>query len=175
MLLSSLTRESTIRVHFWNLEKYVGGELVGDWVELDECGDIDEFKAKVAEVVEGAEEFLLGDSECDYGVTFSEYPGLDKIWETHEAICEVHVGDRDAFGEYLSHLGGIEYLDEAISNWQDAFCGNFESMEDYAWNYAEEVYPELASLPAGFTVRVDTIAWEQDHWISSTGNVFRYV
>lgn len=175
MLLSSLTGSSTISVHFWNLSAYVGGNLIGGWVDLDDCADLEEFESKVSEVTKGAEEIILGDCESNYGISISDYPDLSKIWETHEALCEIAESDRDAFGDYLSHIGGIENLDEAVGNWQEAFCGNFDSIEDYAWHMAEEIYPELANCPPGFRIQVDTIAWECDHWISSTGNVFRYM
>ncbi|MER7208513.1 antirestriction protein ArdA [Streptosporangium sp. NPDC000239] len=162
-------------MHFWNLSAYVGGHLIGGWVDLDDHSDADEFKAKVFEVTKGAEEIILGDYESDYGISVSEYPDLDRIWETHEALCEIAESDRDAFSDYLAHIGGMENLDEALSKWQDAYCGRYDSIEDYAWHMADELYPELAHCPAGFQVTVDTIAWEQDHWISSGGNVFRYM
>ncbi|WP_177245020.1 antirestriction protein ArdA [Streptosporangium canum] len=166
---------STISVHYWNLSAYNSGVLIGGWINLDECEDFDEFQAKVSKATLGAEEVVMGDYESDHGVSFSEYESFEKVWEVHEALCEISEGDRDAFTDYLAHIGGIEHLDEALRSWQDAFCGNFKSIEDYAWHYAEEIYPELANCPPGFRIQVDTISWEQDHWISSEGNVFRSI
>ncbi|GAA4187063.1 hypothetical protein GCM10022252_19960 [Streptosporangium oxazolinicum] len=167
--------ESTITVHFWNLAAYTSGQLVGDWVDLDQCADLDEFRDKVKQVTRGAEEILLSDSECDFGITFSEYQDLGSIWEAHSALLEIHEDERDAFAEYLSYIGGVESLDECVSGWRDAYCGRFDSIEEYAWQYAEDIYPELANCPPGFRVEVDAVAWESDHWISATGNVFRSV
>lgn len=174
MAVATLTR-STISVHFWNLSSYVGGNLVGGWVDLDDFADLDEFKSKVSEVTRDAEEYLLSDYESDYGISFDEYENLDRIWEVHEALCDIHESEREAFGEFLAHVGGSRYLDYALSNWRDAYCGNFDSIEDYAWHMADDIWPDLAKCPAGFTVKVDTVAWECDYWISSTGNVFRNI
>lgn len=174
--MSVITTGSGIRTHFWNLAHYVSGELIGDWVELDDCIDLDDYRDKVREVTHNAEEILMGDSENEFGISFSEYQSLETTWAVHEAVSEISEDDRQAFGEYLAHLGGVEYLDQAVSGWQDAYRGNFDSMDDYARHMLEELYPEfLASVPDGFRIDVDTIAWESDHWISDSGNVFSYI
>lgn len=171
--MSVITTGSTIRVHFWNLAAYVGGRLIGEWVDLDDYVDIDDFKAEVARVTGNAEELIMGDWENDYGIKFSEYQSLESIWAVHEALSEIDVDNRQAFAEYLVNLGGVDYLDEAVKKWEDAFRGNFESIKDYAECMLGELYPEfLASVPSGFRIEVDTIAWECDHWISESGNVF---
>ncbi|MER5643969.1 antirestriction protein ArdA [Streptosporangium sp. NPDC002524] len=167
--------ESTITVHFWNLAAYTNGQLVGDWVDLDQCKDLDDFEAKVKAVTKGAEELLVSASECDFGITFSEYSDLGSIWEAHSALLEILEDERDAFAEYLAYIGGVESLDECVRSWRDAYCGRFNSIEEYAWSFAEDCYPDLANVPPGFRVEVDTATWESDHWISATGNVFRSI
>ncbi|MEU4726517.1 antirestriction protein ArdA [Nonomuraea dietziae] len=172
MLLSSLTGTSTIKIHFWNLAAYVGGRLVGGWVDLDECEDFDDFRAKVAEATNNAEELILGDRESDFGIDFWDYVSLDTVWDTHEKLCEIEEDNREAFGDYLAHVGGTDQLDYALRTFQDRYHGCHKSIEDFAWDYAESAYPELASCPPGFRIEVDTVAWECDFWISDNGHVF---
>ncbi|MEO3863434.1 antirestriction protein ArdA [Acrocarpospora sp. B8E8] len=168
----TMTSASTIKVHFWNLGAYVSGSLVGGWIDLDYCVDFEDFAGKVLDATRNAEEVILGDYESDFGISFSEYQGLEAIWAVHEALCEIHESEREPFGDYLAYIGGVDYLDTAISDWQDHYCGQFKSIEDYAWSFAEDVYPDLANMPPGFRVEVDTVAWECDHWISANGHVF---
>ncbi|GII83320.1 hypothetical protein Ssi03_13100 [Sphaerisporangium siamense] len=176
MLLTATAGRSTISIHFWNLAEYVGGNLVGDWVDLDECVDFEDFQRKVMEATKNAEELILGDYESEFGVDlgFGEYPNLDTVWELHTKLSEIDEDDRDAFADYLAYHGGVSYLESALSEWQDRYCGRWNSLEDYALDFASDVYSEFfKNVPPGFMVEVDTAAWECDHWISDNGHVFR--
>lgn len=171
--MSDTISRSTISVHFWNLSAYVGGTLIGDWIDLDDIEEFEDFEAKVKEITQGAEEVLLSTYENDYGINFGEYESLTTVWDVHKALGDLDESDRQAFGDYLDHVGGNAQLDYALSSFRDAYCGQWDCIEDYAWSYAEDAYPELANCPSGFRVEVDTIAWECDHWISNSGHVFR--
>ncbi|MGN9782785.1 antirestriction protein ArdA [Nonomuraea sp. ZG12] len=164
--------QSTVSVHFWNLAAYVGGNLVGGWVDLDECANLDDFKAKVAEVTRNADEVLLGDYDSEFSIEFREYQSLESVWEIHEKLSEVDSDNRQAFADYLAYVGGVNYLDEAVSNFEDRYRGEYDSMEDFAWKYTEGFSDEgIPNIP-GFRIEVDVIAWEQDFWISDHGHVF---
>jgi antirestriction protein len=174
MLLSpAIVEESTIRVHFWNLAAYVNGRLVGDWVDLDACADFDDFCDQVREVTRNAEEILMGDHECDYGIKFGEFTALKTVWEVHEALTEIREDEREAFVDYLEYQGGLEYLDQARNGFEDAYRGRWDSIEDYALEFASDVYSEFfKNVPPGFRVEVDVVAWEQDVWRSDNGHIF---
>ncbi|WP_431911679.1 antirestriction protein ArdA [Nonomuraea jabiensis] len=174
MLLTSLNGLSTIKVHFWNLERYVAGHLVGGWIDLDECEDFDHFKFEVYAVTRDAEEFILGDYESEFGINFREYQSLESIWDIHTKLLDISEDSREAFGDYLAYHGGVDYLDTAIGEFEDRYCGQWNSIDDYALDFAADVYSEFfKDVPPGFRVEVDTVAWECDHWISDNGHVFR--
>ncbi|MFI6319705.1 antirestriction protein ArdA [Nonomuraea sp. NPDC050556] len=169
-MLTTLNR-STISIHFWNLAEYVGGNLVGDWTDLDACVNYDDFCAKVRKATGDAEELILGDVESEFGITFWEYVGLDTVWKVHELLVEVHESERQAFGDFLAYVGGVDHIEEAAKHFRDVYCGEFNSIEDYAWHFLEE-QDESFEVPSGFCLEVDAVAWESDHWISSNGHVF---
>lgn len=172
-MLSTVVQNSTISIHFWNLGAYVGGTLIGDWVDLDDCLDYEDFQARVAKATRNAEELILGDVDSEFGISFWEYVSLDTVWKAHEALREIASCDREAFGDYLAYVGGTDHLDEALETFEDRYEGQHKSIEDFAWSQADELWPDLSMCPSGFRVEVDVIAWECDYWISDNGHVFR--
>jgi antirestriction protein len=173
MNMSTITAGSTISVHLWNLSAYVSGNLVGDWIDLDSCEDLDDFRSKVGAVTRNAEEFILSDYESDCGIAFGELTSLDTVWEAHEFLCTLAEYERDAFGDYLASVGGAQYLSSAITDFPDKYRGQWKSIEEYALDYAEQCYSEFfVNVPPGFRVEVEVASWECDVWISDNGHVF---
>jgi hypothetical protein len=78
----------------------------------------------------------------------------------------------EAIEDLAEDLGGLEY---ALDAFEDAYCGQWESLEAYAWHLTEECNPELMNAPIGYRIELDMIAWQCDYWISSNGHVFRNV
>ncbi|MEU7830353.1 antirestriction protein ArdA [Nonomuraea sp. NPDC049129] len=172
MTTATILKESTLTVHFWNLAAYVNGRLVGDWVDLDACADYDEFTQQVDKVTLNAEEVMVSEQESDFGIKIPQFMSLADIWYAHQMLSEIGENNREAFGDYLAYYGGLDYLDQAMRDFDDHYCGRWDSIEDYAWDYAEDAYPDLAKVPPGFRVEIDTVAWECDHWRSDNGHVF---
>lgn len=162
-----------IDMEIWagDLGAYNAGELVGDWVNLAHCVDLDDLRDKVAEVTNNADEFHI----CDYEGPFpvERYDPLEKVWEMAQIIGDCV--DPDAMAAYLSYQG---WDLSGAHRFEDAYCGDADSLEDYALNYFEQVYADTVHIP-GFIIEVDTAAWEMDHFTmpSSSGgvHVFRYV
>lgn len=83
--------------------------------------------------------------------------------------------DMDAFAAYVEYLGGFEYIEEAATNFADAYQGCYTDLEDFAHDYMQEVCgPDWDSVTQyGFRLELDVIAWEQDWYFDdNTGHVF---
>lgn len=172
MSTSTLVKESTLRVHFWNLSAYVNGHLIGDWVDLDQWEYFEDFEREVRIVCQTENEIMVSDFESDFDLKIPQFTRLETIWELHEKLSEIEEYNREAFADYLEYLGGIDQLDTASSQFEDRYRGQYKDMEDFAWSFTEEVSDHgLPNIP-GFIITVDVVAWEQDFYISDNGHVF---
>jgi antirestriction protein len=146
-----------IEMSIWagDLGAYNDGELIGDWVDLSTCVDLDDLREKVAEVTRHSEEFHI----CDYEGPFpvERYTSLDTVWETAEVIGDAH--DPDAMAAYLAYHG---WDLSTASGFEDAYAGQWDSLEDYALNFFEEIYADTVLPIPGFRIEVDIVAWECD-------------
>lgn len=155
-------------VSIWtgNLAAYTCGELVGDWVDLDGLVDVDDLRTAVAKVTHNAEEIYIADVQSDYDLGIGEYASLDDVWEKVRIIGDAH--DPEAMSSYLSYHGwDLSMADE----FAEAYCGEWESLEEYAISYYEEVYGTDALFRPGFRVEVDIVAWECDFFTVDHGRV----
>lgn len=147
-----------IDVEIWagDLGAYNGGELIGDWVNLADCVDLDELREKVAEVTGHSEEFHI----CDYEGPFpvERYDPLDKIWEMAQVIGDSH--EPEAMAAYLSYYG---WDTGKADGFEDAYRGEWDTLEDYALNYFEEIHGPV-NFP-GFSITVDLVSWECDQLV----------
>lgn len=172
MATATLIGASTLRVHFWNLSAYAEGRLVGGWVDLDEWEYFEDFQEEVRIQIHSEGEHLVSDFESDFGISVPEFTSLEMIWELHEKLSEVEEHNREAFADFLDHIGGIGQIDEASRQFEDQYRGQYKDMEDFAWSFTEETSDHgLPNIP-GFFITVDVVTWEQDFWISNNGHVF---
>lgn len=160
-------------VSIWvgNLAAYNAGRLVGEWIDLDGLTEVEELYAQAAKVTRNAEEIYIADVESDYDLGIGEYASLDDVWEKARIVGDAH--DPEAMASYLSYFGwDTSYAD----SFEDAYHGKWDSLEDYAINFYEDVYGEF-NLP-GFRIEVDLVAWECDYFTVDTSggvHVFRHV
>lgn len=92
--------------------------------------------------------------------------------EDLETFLEGHPGvySAEAFRDYIMYTCP-EYLDEAIQNFEDAYQGQWNDMESFAWDFYERT-DVSGPVPPGFRLEVDLDVWECDYWISPNGHVF---
>lgn len=167
---------SSIEIHVLNLAAYTAGRIVGDWVELDDFDDFESFRARVREVTQNAEEVMIGDEENDFGFClFDEYTDLGTVWRIHAIFADLaRLDEVEAFADFLYYEDRVgEISEKVVEEFRDRYHGQWDSLEDFAWYSASDIYSEFfSSVPSGFRVEVDTVAWEQDYWISDNGHVF---
>jgi antirestriction protein len=133
--MSTCTSE-TPRVWIGSLHAYNEGRLVGEWTDAD---DLEQLEAVAARVLAkgGGEEIALMDRE-GFGDLIGEYTQLSRVAEIAQAIEE----HGEAFLVYWSEIvGDLQDKDiaDAIEQFEEAFCGEYDSLRDYAEELAEDI------------------------------------
>ena len=174
--MSTTTTEP--RIYVACLASYNAGRLVGEWID---AGDADSMREDVAAMlaaspIPNAEEFAIHDHEGFGPVELGEYESLEKVAELAAGINE----HGEAFAAFAANEG-LEYLD--AERFEDAYCGEYGSLADYAANLAEEL-GQLEEIPEMFRYRID---WDgighdldcEGYWTAAAGlgavHVFRPV
>ncbi|WP_441248959.1 hypothetical protein [Kitasatospora sp. McL0602] len=81
----------------------------------------------------------------------------------------------EALTQYAAHVGGAEY---AVESFEDAYQGQWSSLEDFAHDQLMELDDEYRAAMEGFRgwrPELDVIAWQCDYFITGDGHVFRSI
>lgn len=158
------------RIYVADLAAYNEGELHGVWLDAT---DDDLTEQAQAMLKPGHEEWAIHDYEGFGELRIDEYESLDNV-HALAVLIEEH---GDAYAVYVDHVGGIEYAN--ADEFQDAYCGEWESEEDYAEELAESIgaINSDASWPNSY------IDWERaardlfmgDCWSADAGSGRVYV
>jgi antirestriction protein len=161
-----------MRVYIASLSDYNAGTMVGDWIDVTDkdtmlgeiagilrqsknpnvevdCPDCDGDNAECATCkgrgkVPSAEEWSIHDYDSEHGFTMGENPDLDELCRMNDAI-EEHGA---AFVAW--HNNSPDHNTDP-DNFQEAYRGEWKSLEDYAENLVEDLgligkdTPELLS------------------------------
>lgn len=128
------------RIYVADLAAYVGGMLVGAWMESarpDEEVWADINKMLADSPTPGAEEIAVHDYEGYYALKLGEYTPIETYTALGRAILE--------HGEPLAsfvHYEGTDDLDEVVERFEDAYIGNFDSEEQLGDHLLEEMGAE---------------------------------
>lgn len=138
---------SEIRIYVACLAAYNSGVLHGRWIDATqgESGIWDDVNATLkASPEENAEEWAIHDYEGFEGVQISEYEGFESVCEIAKFIEEHgRLG-----GQLLAHCHTIE---EAKTALEDNYCGEYESVSDYA----EQLTQETILIPDNLRFYID--------------------
>ena len=124
------------KIYFACLASYNTGILHGEWI--DATLETDEIQEEIQRVlksspIEDAEEHAIHDYEDFYGAESGEYPDLEEVSNVAKFLVE-H-GELGA--EILSHF--CCDLEEARKAIEEQYLGEYESLEDYAEEYVEQL------------------------------------
>jgi len=165
-----------MKVYVSTYKKYNEGKLAGEWLNLDDYDNQEEFYAACYKLV----------NEKDPELMFQDFDGddLDKEFYSESSISPVYWDVKDkfddpenkkAFLEYASYLGDIR---EALEKYEDAYIGNYNSMSDYAEEYFENI-GVLEKIPEEFRFYIDyesmgdDMAINQNLLLTSNGQLFQ--
>lgn len=155
--------------------KYNDGSLCGLWIDLSSFDDYDEFInfCKAIHADEDDPELMFQDFEGFprqwYGESGFDEDDFDHIKEYCE-LCDKY--DLDAVDDYM------EFHDE-LDSFEEAYCGNWDSEEDFARHIVEECY-DLDRIMGNLSNYFDYEAFARDlfmydYSMGTNNNVFRVV
>lgn len=143
----------TPRIYVACLAAYNAGRLHGRWIDADQSAEdiYDEVNAMLAASPKpSAEEWAIHDYEGFGELRLSE-------WESFERVAAIAAGiaeHGEAFSAWLSYDPSQDVAD--MQSFEDAYRGEWDSLRNYAENYADEVGMYDAAEKAGFSyVTVD--------------------
>lgn len=154
----------TPRIYVACLASYNRGTLHGEWIDAT---DTDEINESIQEMLEnspspGAEEWAIHDFDNFGNLRLSEHEDIDRVAEIG-ALIEEHGA---AFAAHADNVG-IDHATE--ENFQDAYCGEWDSEKAYAENLFDELYAH--DLPDHIAPYIDYEAFARDLFIGDYSSV----
>ncbi len=155
--------------------KYNDGSLCGLWVDLSSFSDYDEFIdfCKAIHADEPDPELMAQDFEGFprqwYNEGFMSEEDFDHIQEYTE-LCDKY--DVDAVDDYME-------FEDTLDNFEEAYCGEWDSEEDFARHIVEECYDlerTMGDLSRYFDYEAfgrDLFMW--DYNMGANNHVFRRI
>ena len=155
--------------------KYNDGSLRGLWIDLSSFNDYDEFInfCKAIHADEEDPELMAQDYEGFprewYTEGFMSEDDFDNILE-YSDMCDKH--GNDAVDDYMD-------FNDSLDNFEEAYCGEWDSEEDFARHIVEECYnleKMMGSLANYFDY--EAFARELFNWdynMGANGHVFRRI
>jgi antirestriction protein len=150
------------RIYVACLAAYNNGRLHGAWIDANRSSE--DIAAEVCTMLAaspepGAEEWAIHHYEGFGELRLSE-------WESFERVAAIAAGIAEhgpAFGAWLSYDADRDPAD--ASAFEDAYRGEWESLRDYAENFAEDIGLYAAADRAGshyVTVDIDALTRDLD-------------
>lgn len=151
MFSNLVDSKADIKIYVADLAAYNAGHLHGVWIDAtDEPGDMHDIIAKLLKdsPVFDAEEYAIHDHDGFGGCGLSEYESLESVHQ------------KALFIEQYGYLGALvlancnDDIDQATTDLEDNYHGEYESMADYAQQLTEDC-SEIPSYLQGY------IDWER--------------
>ncbi|KFX10485.1 antirestriction ArdA family protein [Pectobacterium atrosepticum ICMP 1526] len=120
-------------VYVGTYHKYNCGSIAGQWLDLDDYSDEDDFyeACRALHVDEADPEFMFQDYEGIPG-RFASESSID--WDFIDGYKEASKNQQQAaYVEWTDHSGRTDY-----SEFEDAYIGEADSEEDYAYEYVQD-------------------------------------
>ena len=127
----------TPRIYVASLSDYNAGHLHGRWIDAtqDREAILDEIQAMLAESPEPvAEEFAIHDYDDFGSIELGEWEDLDRVHELATAL----VAHGEPFAAWYRDADG-DATTPLAEQFEEAFCGEWESLGDYAEDLATEI------------------------------------
>ena len=166
--------KKTIKLYCGTFGKYNSGSLAGAWVDLSDFADMAEFMEHIRELHkdESDPEYMFQDVDNYTDLHISGEPGLCEI-ERFLQFLNLPECDREILEGYASIHGLADDIDAQLETAQDAYCGTYDTMADYA----EEITRECHEIPDFLDRYID---WDRmardfsmDHTQAANGMIFR--
>lgn len=127
-----------IRIYVGSYAGYNAGVLDGLWLDLP-MDDTEMWDAIRSHCVDGAEEFFIMDTDCDYNFGIDEYDSIDHVNEMAEALEVFSDDEAEAICEVFEagYASSLENAIDMMDRGEIIDHGNV-TLEEYAEIFAEE-------------------------------------
>ena len=127
----------TVKIYVASLEAYNQGRMVGGWITPSEYEDFDKFRWAIQDATEYADEVAVHDFE---GISLdTEYPDFEKLFNFVQAMEESHL-DNETIIAYVENCYCMtDYDDYMVDEAEDNYVGTYDSFQDYADDFADEI------------------------------------
>ena len=127
---------TTPRIYVACLAAYNNGRLHGEWMDADQSPD--ELHEAVRQMLTtspepGAEEWAIHDYEGFGALRLSEWESFERVSAIATGIAE----HGEAFAAWMSYDSERDPADNEA--FEDAYRGEWDSLHDYAENYADDI------------------------------------
>lgn len=143
------------KIYVGTYHKYNNGSIKGDWLDLEDYADIDEFDEACRELHsdEDDPELMFQDWE-DIPASFITESSLDeRVWDW----IELDEADRQTVSLYLDEIDHKGKIEIALERYE----GEYDSEKDWAWSTWEETGMN-AQLPKFAKDHIDYESYARD-------------
>ena len=180
-----------MKIYVASLSDYNAGILHGAWFDLSVYDDADELYQDIHKVVlstsptahaeglKAAEEYAIHDYDDIYPSDLGEHESLSDLMEIQDCLnrCPSYE-EEEAFCIWLTDIQGWRSGEPLYySDFADAYCGKYDSEEDYAYEYIENT-GMLDNLPEWVQRYFDYEAFARDMFLDGytmTGAGFVFI
>lgn len=160
--MSTSIEISEIRVYVGTYHKYNCGSIDGEWLDLSDYSDINEFYEACKELHSDEEdpEYMFQDYEApEFFISNNliwEGGISDKIYEVIEALEDADY-DFEVYEAYANNCGFDGDIEKLISDTEEAYQGEYQNDEEFA----EELADQLGLIPENNSWPNSYIDWER--------------
>ena len=156
------TTKTTPSVYVGTYKKYNEGSLFGDWLDLTQYADKDEFLQACAELHadETEPEFMFQDHEGINEKFISESSISDDFFEFQTNTADFDDEKLEAYETFISVFGNDD-----IAQFEESFQGAYNSEEDFTYQYVEDC-GYLSGVPETVARYFDYEKFSRDLFIS---------
>jgi len=171
----STTTKTTPSIYVGTYKKYNEGSLYGQWLDLTEYADKDEFLQACAELHADEEdpEFMFQDWEGINDKYISESSISDDFFTFQANTADFDEDKLAAYETFISVFGNDD-----ISEFEDSFQGAYDSEEDFTYQLVEDC-GYLSGVPETVANYFDYEKFSRDLFMSDyhydNGFVFRNI
>lgn len=158
---------------------YASGSLRGAWVSIEACADYEEFMMVCRWIhrFEQDPEYMFQDYMGFPGQFYREGSFTEQDFDNVREFAELDEDEQEAFEAFLDcKYGSYTDGDNLFYEFRDAYCGKFDSEEDYAEQLAEDC-GYYAEMPSYLRNYFDIKAFARDIFLDGftfwNGYVFR--
>lgn len=160
-------------IYIADLAEYNAGRLTGEWVDVDNHENVESLQEVIDTLLakNNNEEWAIHDydySDCP-DLKLGEDESLKTLIELNQLLNE----HGEAFADFHLWDNSID-----VDRFNDSYCGQFESLEDYATELFDELH--IHDVPKHIQNYIDYDAFARDlrcegYFITENGHVFRPV